>query len=240
MVWVALVAHGSRDPRYQAVLAQLVQQTQMVLAPIPVRGVVLETDSMPLAAQLLAHQQQLEDPEITVVPLFMGSGIHLTQDLPEQLQQVSRDCPQCRLRLTPTLGSRPEMVHLWGSRLGRDFPWVMVAHGSRRADFANEIQQVVREIGHHYAGRQVLAAFLTQPPTLADHLTVLYERGYRQVGIQPYVLFPGSILETMHAHVQQWQAAFPPLHFTWGSPLAPDPAIVTMIQRLVQDRLDQR
>ncbi|MEN9205242.1 MAG: CbiX/SirB N-terminal domain-containing protein [Thermostichales cyanobacterium SZTDM-1c_bins_54] len=225
-----LVGHGSGDPRYQAVLAWCIQHSQMALAPVPVRGATLEHHPLPLSEQILAHARQLEDLELKLIPLFMGSGVHLATDIPEQVARAHQRQPHLRVHLTPALGSQVGVVRLLAQRLSPDCPWIVVAHGSRRPAFAQDVDHLVEQIKSRSRGLQVQVAFLSQSPTLGEQLQYLYDRGYRHLGIQPLLLFPGGLLETLHAQAR----CYPTLSIRWGSPLAPDPLVIEMIQDLAR------
>jgi len=228
-----LVGHGSRDPRYQAVFAWCVQQAQMALAPMPIRGAVLEHHPLSLGEQMLGYVRELEDPEVRLIPLFMAGGVHLHRDIPAQVCWAQQRYPQLRIEITPAWGSQRSVIRLLGDRLSPDYPWIVVAHGSRRPSFAQDIAHILHQVKAQKAGLGIQIAFLSQAPTLPDQMQYLYDRGYRQVGLQPFLLFPGGLLEVLQEQIHQH-----PLRnlfgIRWGSPFAPDPLVIEGIVELVK------
>lgn len=48
--------------------------------------------------------------ELRVVPVFLGSGSHLKQDLPKLAQSVQEQFKDLRIMLEPPVGERPEVI----------------------------------------------------------------------------------------------------------------------------------
>jgi sirohydrochlorin cobaltochelatase len=106
---VLLFAHGARDPQwaapFQAIAAQL--QAQAPSLQVELAFLELMSPDLPTAAARLAARGC---QQITVVPLFLGSGGHVRRDLPQLLDQVARQHPLVRLRHTAAIGEADGVI----------------------------------------------------------------------------------------------------------------------------------
>jgi sirohydrochlorin ferrochelatase len=132
-----LVTHGSRDPRSQAGAAQLVEKlrqrfdlgpvgpearpgagaAQLGKGQIPgkiaaIAPAVLELGSLPLHQQIVQFAQQVSPLGVTgikLLPLFLLPGVHVQEDLPEELRQAQALLLQASLdvslELLPYIGA---------------------------------------------------------------------------------------------------------------------------------------
>jgi sirohydrochlorin cobaltochelatase len=108
---VILFAHGSRDPLWhlpmQAVAAQVAAnapQVQVVCAFLE-----LTTPDLPTAAaQLVAQGAQ----QLTVVPMFLGVGRHVREDLPLLMDGLRQQHPGVEIVLQAAVGENPQLVSL--------------------------------------------------------------------------------------------------------------------------------
>jgi len=106
---VLLFAHGARDPQwaapFQAIAAQL--QAQAPSLQVELAYLELMSPDLPTAAARLAAGGC---KRITVVPLFLGSGGHVRQDLPRLLDEVARQYPLVRFEHTAAIGEAAGVI----------------------------------------------------------------------------------------------------------------------------------
>jgi sirohydrochlorin cobaltochelatase len=106
-----LFAHGSRDPVWQQPLRAVAQRMATLAPQHPVALAFLELcpPDLPTAvAELVVAGAQ----QVTVVPLFLGMGRHVREDLPRLMAEVQQSHPQVVFRLKAALGEEPELVSL--------------------------------------------------------------------------------------------------------------------------------
>jgi sirohydrochlorin cobaltochelatase len=106
---VLLFAHGARDPQWAAPFKAIAAQLQAQAPELHVALAFLELMEPGLdtaAAQLAAAGCT----EVTVVPLFLGSGGHVRQDLPRLVAQVAQQHPQVRFRRTAAIGETDAVI----------------------------------------------------------------------------------------------------------------------------------
>jgi sirohydrochlorin cobaltochelatase len=84
---ILLFGHGSRDPLWRLPMEAVAARLRAAHAGLPVRCAYLELQAPDLvsATAELAGQGATQ---VTVVPMFLGTGRHAREDLPALLQQV--------------------------------------------------------------------------------------------------------------------------------------------------------
>ena len=106
---VLLFAHGARDQQwaapFQAIAAQL--QAQAPSLQVELAYLELMSPDLPTAAARLAAGGC---KRITVVPLFLGSGGHVRQDLPRLLDEVARQYPLVHFERTAAIGEAAGVI----------------------------------------------------------------------------------------------------------------------------------
>ena len=79
-----LVAHGSRDPRPQQALAALCERLTQELG-CPVGWAMLEFGRLPLGGRIVEFIAEHAIERLSIAPFFLSSGVHVCDDIPEQL-----------------------------------------------------------------------------------------------------------------------------------------------------------
>ncbi|WP_295957897.1 CbiX/SirB N-terminal domain-containing protein [Rhodoferax sp.] len=108
---VILFAHGSRDPLWhlpmQAVAAQVAAADPQV--QVACAFLELTTPDLPTAAaQLVAQGAQ----QLTVVPMFLGVGRHVREDLPVLMDGLRQQHPGVNIVLQAAVGENTQLVAL--------------------------------------------------------------------------------------------------------------------------------
>lgn len=108
---LVVFAHGSRAPG--------ANEAVRALAAAAARAAGLERSE---AAFLAPHRPSLEDvvagfaadgvTRVLVVPYFVMSGLHLTEDLPQIVAALSRQHPGVEIRLAGSLESHPGIADI--------------------------------------------------------------------------------------------------------------------------------
>ena len=116
---IVLFAHGSRDPlwhRPMQAVAERVAARQASLpedaaGPVAVACAYLElsTPSLLDAVQVLVEQGCTH---VRVVPMFLGVGKHVREDLPLMLQALRDAHPHVAFEPLPAVGEHPDLLDL--------------------------------------------------------------------------------------------------------------------------------
>lgn len=108
---VILFGHGSRDPAWrqpiEAVAARLTQRHPQ----LGVACAYLELEQPDLGAAVAALVAA-GAREVSVVPMFLGTGKHAREDLPRLLQALQTAHPAIGLRLQPPIGEQSRVIDL--------------------------------------------------------------------------------------------------------------------------------
>ena len=98
-----LFAHGARDPRWAAPFEAVAAEVRQQQAQTFVQLAFLEfmQPNLPDAAAQLV---QRGCTQIDVLPMFLGSGGHVRQDLPKLMAQIESAFPSVTVRLHPAIG----------------------------------------------------------------------------------------------------------------------------------------
>lgn len=104
---ILLFAHGSRDPNWKRPFEFILKQTE-AHASGPVGLAFLES-MQPDFAQGIAHLTELGAQKIRVVPLFLATGSHLRQDLPELISQAKTQHPTLEITVATAIGEAADI-----------------------------------------------------------------------------------------------------------------------------------
>jgi sirohydrochlorin cobaltochelatase len=100
---LVLFAHGARDPRWAEPFEAVAARIRAAQPALPVALAFLElmTPSLDVAVASLVTQGATR---IDVVPLFLGTGGHLRQDLPSLIEVLAAIHPGVMIRLHAAIG----------------------------------------------------------------------------------------------------------------------------------------
>jgi sirohydrochlorin cobaltochelatase len=108
---VILFGHGSRDPLWRLPMETVATRLRSLQPGVPVRCAFLELEAPDLgtaAGVLIAAGAT----ELTIVPMFLGSGRHAREDLPELVRQMQLARPDVRFALQRPVGEDARVLDL--------------------------------------------------------------------------------------------------------------------------------
>jgi len=105
-----LFVHGARDPRWAEPVERIQQLLAMSVDPaVLVYAAFLEFMS-PTLPELVAQLALQQIIHITVVPIFLGQGGHVRNDLPQLIRELQSRYPQIQFKLAPAVGEDPDVL----------------------------------------------------------------------------------------------------------------------------------
>ncbi|MFF1922692.1 sirohydrochlorin chelatase [Streptomyces sp. NPDC058221] len=223
------VAHGSRDPQALRTVTELLGQVRELRPGLDVRLGHIELNEPLLPAALDA----LGNGEAVLVPLLLGRGYHVKQDIPEAVAGA----PALRTRTAGPLGPHPLLAEALHGRLAeagwqaaddgnRNSAVVLAAAGSRDPESAADTRRTARLLSERLGGVPVVPAYASATtPTVPAALRALAARGRRRVAVASYFTAPGRFASAA-AEAAPWIAS---------APLGAHPAMA----RLLLHRYDQ-
>ncbi|MFG2947452.1 sirohydrochlorin chelatase [Streptomyces adustus] len=229
---LVLVAHGSRDPRALATVRTLLDRVRELRPGLAVHLGHIELNE-PLLADTLAALDARDVPEAVLVPLLLGRGHHVKQDIPRTAAGA-----RVRTRVAAPLGPHPLLVETlyerlveagWRTRMSdaqrRASAVVLAAAGSRDPESALDTRATARQLAERL-GVPVLPAYASAAaPDVRTAVRALAGRGRHRVAVAGYFTAPGRFA-TQSAEAAPWLAA---------APLGAHPAMA----RLVLHRYDR-
>ena len=108
---IILFGHGSRDPLWRLPMETVATRVRALKPGVPVRCAYLELDSPSLpeaAADLVASGAR----QVTVLPMFLGTGRHAREDLPLLLEQLRAAHPAVRFDVKQSVGENTQVLDL--------------------------------------------------------------------------------------------------------------------------------
>jgi sirohydrochlorin cobaltochelatase len=241
-----LIAHGSRDSRSRQALEACVLLVRQELAadetlpnPWPLVGSgVLEFGDRPLSEQIATFAQAAARDGVETVyllPLFLMLGNHVQQDLPDAIQEAQAQTAGINLVLCPSLGSHPDLGQLVQERMAENHcdRWLLLAHGTRRTGGNAPIAALADQLG-------AVPSYWSTEPSLETQLQAIasYQESAesspqqgspQRIGIVPYFLFTGSIIDAIGETVSQLRSKFPKLELQITHPLNPSPLLAKLL-----------
>ena len=107
-VGIVLFAHGSRDREWARPFEQLAAQlSAKVTGPVVLAYLELMRPPLDEAISMLANKGATS---IRVVPVFLGQGAHVKEDLPRLVERARKSHPQVAITLEPPIGEQPALI----------------------------------------------------------------------------------------------------------------------------------
>lgn len=108
---IVLFGHGSRDPLWRLPMETVAARLRSMRPGTPVRCAYLELDapSLPAAAGELVGGGAAE---VTIVPMFLGTGRHAREDLPALVEELRAAHPGVAFVLQKPVGEDGRVLDL--------------------------------------------------------------------------------------------------------------------------------
>lgn len=198
------------------------------LAPGALVGTAsLEASGRPLHEQVIHFGQRAQAMGIEtlqVIPLFLGRGTHVMEDIPAALATAQRALPALALNLTPHLGHHPGLQTLLRRRLetSSNQTWVLLAHGSRRKASNLAIETLAKSLGG-------TVAYWSHSPNLETRMIQFLQSGVHQFTVLPYFLFSGTTTDAIIRATEALAERFPQSRIHLLPPLGPTADLAQLV-----------
>lgn len=212
----------------------LVRTAYLELAPLPLHRQIEQFGkeamrffgtgcAIALAPEAVAIAPGLN--RLQIVPLFLLPGVHVMEDIPVEVG-LARQALNSSLTLDirPHLGAHPGLRRLLANQMNAVSAdaWILLSHGSRRPGGNQSVEALATQLG-------AVSAYWSVPPSLEMRVSALVDAGHRQIGILPYFLFAGGIMDAIAQAVEQLSQTFPTVNFKLAEPLAASAELADLI-----------
>jgi sirohydrochlorin cobaltochelatase len=106
---LVLFAHGARDPQWARPFQQLVVELGERLPGERIALAFLEL-MQPTLAECAAALHGDGVRSLRIVPVFLGMGGHLKEDLPKLVAKIRGNLPDLEIAVEPPIGEQPEVI----------------------------------------------------------------------------------------------------------------------------------
>lgn len=205
------VAHGSRDPRSAATVAEVVGALAAARPDLDVRTAFLDLTA-PSVEQVVDAVAADGHTHAVVTPLLLGSAFHARVDLPGLLAAARSRRLGLHLTQADVLGADAGLIGALRDRVlaaggghasaGRRLGVAVAAVGSSSAAANARTAEVATRLATRTGWRTEIC-FATTEPSVAEAVSRLRARGADQVLVAPWFLAPGLLTDRLaHAAPQ--------------------------------------
>jgi sirohydrochlorin ferrochelatase len=198
------VAHGSRDARAAAVVADLLalvraRAHRSGLAGLQARAAFLG-HALPSLPDVIESLPASGDRSVVVLPLLLTEAYHSDTDLPAVLHEARSRRPWLQISYGRPLGPHPGLLHALDRRLAEagmpapeaDTAVVLAAAGSSRPDANAAVTRVAAAWRAARGWRAVVPAYASAAsPAPGEAVAALRRGGAPRVAVATYLLAPG-------------------------------------------------
>jgi len=213
---LVIAGHGTRVNAGADAATALVEKVRGLLPGVRVEAGFVELTPPTIDAAL--DTVLTDAPSAVVVPLMIGTGGHVRDDIPEAIDASRGRHLDATVVYTRHLGSPKPLVAAVHARIAtaraewsaEDTDVVMVGRGCSVTD-ANadhvRLSRIVFETGGYH---QVLSAFIqVARPSLPEILRQYHASGSRRIVVMPHFLFTGRLDQWVHQQVEEFRADHP-------------------------------
>lgn len=225
---VLLVAHGTRVPAgvlaatcfAEGVANRLKAQNPLwENALCRLAFLEISTPDIYAVATHMYHQEGIR--ELYILPLLLLSAGHALADLPRMIDDIQRDCPHLRVRMSSPLNDHERLVKIYQQHIhdalqqesGID-ALLFVNRGSSYPHSYRIFQQIVQQTSALFPDLKKTSAFFAG---LGGGLPRAFHRleksGVRECLVLPHLLFPGRLSAQLDRQLKEWAMGHAHLHF---------------------------
>jgi sirohydrochlorin cobaltochelatase len=108
---IVLLAHGSKDPLWHQPIAAVAKHISATSPTTPVVCAYLELSQPDLLSSVMALITAKVN-SIAVIPMFLGVGKHVRDDLPQLINGLRQRFPGLQFELRPPVGEDQRLIQL--------------------------------------------------------------------------------------------------------------------------------
>lgn len=215
---LVIAAHGTRLAEGQQACRALVERVRGMLPGVQVLDSYVELDTPTIEDAVAAGLAADPDRRVVVVPLMIGTGGHVRDDIPEGIAAGREAVADGEVTYTAHLGPDPRLRSAVRERIAAVLgDWtpaqtsvVFLGRGTSvteaNADHVRLGRVLLEEGGY---GDLVTGLIQVASPDLSAALDRAYAHGGRKIVVMPHYLFPGRLQRWAEQQAAAWQQSHP-------------------------------
>lgn len=116
MKGILILAHGSREKSTEQTLQAVVEQLKEINQKDIIETAYLQFAEIDLASGLDALQAK-GVKEIVVIPYFLFAGVHIKEDIPQEIKDYQEKNKDVRIIMGETLGADRRLAEILADRI---------------------------------------------------------------------------------------------------------------------------
>jgi sirohydrochlorin ferrochelatase len=116
MTGILLLAHGSREGDTEKTMRQITAHVKAELRDGIIEEAYLQFRGKSLERGLFSLVNQGAD-DIKVIPYFLFEGVHIKEDIPAEIGEFRKICPNVRITMGRTLGTDKRLAAIVVDRI---------------------------------------------------------------------------------------------------------------------------
>ncbi len=245
---LVLAGHGTRDDAGAADAHTLLTRVRTLLPDVDVSLGFVELRTPSIVDALSAALTQAD--AAVVVPLMLGTGGHVREDVPKAIDAGRRSHPDATVAYTRHLGAPPPLVALAVARIDEargewaagETAVVFVGRGCSVTDANADHVRLARVVAEQGGYAQVQPAFVqVTDPSVTQALQTARLAGTRRIVVMPHCLFRGRLEQWVRDEAGRFAADHPDVEVRVASVLGPCDALAEVVaQRYREGELRAR
>ncbi|MGN0658071.1 MAG: sirohydrochlorin chelatase [Emergencia sp.] len=116
MKGVLILAHGSRVEETKKTICDVVDMVRKKITDMPIEIAYMEfcEENIEHGIRTMAEKGVTE---LKVVPYFLFEGIHIREDIPNEIREILKDYPNMKLEMGHTLGADERLADILVDRI---------------------------------------------------------------------------------------------------------------------------
>lgn len=106
---IIIFAHGSKDELWRQPVEAVAASVQSASPTTMVRCAYLEW-TQPNLASALRELVELGTTSVRILPMFLGIGKHVREDLPLLIEDLIKKFPQIQVHVLPSVGENTDVI----------------------------------------------------------------------------------------------------------------------------------
>ncbi len=225
---LVIAGHGTRDLIGVRTAHVLLDRIREMLPGVTVEAGFVEL-TPPTIEKALKSVLEGSDGAV-VVPLMIGTGGHVREDIPESIAVARAVHPDATVVYTRHLGSPQPMLDVVHQRIAAvsegedpaDVTVVMVGRGTSLADVNADHVRLCRLIEEGGGYARVVPAFIqVASPSVPAALDEALAGGAKRIVVMPHFLFPGRLRTWVNEQSEAWAAFHPEVNVSVAEVIGP-------------------